>query len=196
MSLEFSAFVIAEPSKCTGCRACEVACFAGHRATAISKTARTVGTVICPVIPRLYLTRKGTGETGRCMPVQCHHCEDAPCMRSCQTGALSRVDGAVVLDERKCIGCKNCAVACPFGAVEVFSRDEITQAADGKVCCYTEALKTPKLVFKCDLCVTTSEGTPACVKTCPNEALRLVDPATELESKRIAAVEAADLCTK
>lgn len=51
------------------------------------------------------------------MPVQCRHCEDAPCLKVCPVQAISQVDGAVQLNEGLCIGCNLCAVACPFGAI-------------------------------------------------------------------------------
>jgi electron transport protein HydN len=170
MSAEQSLFVLADSEKCTGCRACELACFAGHQC----KKTQTVGTITTPVTPRLYLAR--TEE--RCMPIQCHHCEDAPCIKSCLCGALTRKDGVVQIESRRCIGCRNCAIACPFGAVQVYSPAQLP--GTGSSCC------VPKLVFKCDLC--TGEKQPACVATCPNEALRLVDPASEIDSKRIAAL--------
>jgi electron transport protein HydN len=128
------------------------------------------------VIPRLYLAKNG----GICMPVQCHHCEDAPCKKSCLTGAIERKDGVVVIDERKCIGCRNCAISCPFGAIEVFTLCEANAFAAEKA--------TARIVFKCDLCI--GETEPACVKTCPNEALRIVDAQSEIVDKRINAVNA------
>ncbi|MDR3356394.1 MAG: 4Fe-4S dicluster domain-containing protein [Spirochaetaceae bacterium] len=177
MSVKQSFFVLADTEKCTGCRACELACFAGHQ----KRKPVTVGNITSPVTPRLYLTR---GET-LCMPVQCHHCEDAPCLRSCLTGAIKRQDGVVVLDPHRCIGCRNCAMACPFGAVHVFSGEEVTENTES--CC------TKKLVYKCDLCIDAEE--PACAANCPNKALRLVDPAAEITEKRIAAINAMGVFT-
>jgi electron transport protein HydN len=175
MSVQQTSFVLADAGKCTGCRACEVACFAGHSAA----QGKTIGTITTPVTPRLYLAR---GE-GVCMPIQCHHCEGAPCLRSCLTGAIERKDGTVVINERKCIGCRNCAIACPFGAIEVFTKDELGVA--GKV--------TPKIVFKCDLCIDNKE--PQCVKVCPNEAIRLVNPEDEILEKRVNAINAFEAFT-
>jgi electron transport protein HydN len=172
MSVKQSFFVLADTEKCTGCRACELACFAGHQ----KRKPATIGNITSAVIPRLYLTR----EKSLCMPVQCHHCEDAPCLRSCLTGAITRQNGVVVLDPRRCIGCRNCALACPFGAVQVFSDAGIPENA-GEDC-------SKKLVYKCDLCVDAKE--PACAANCPNKALRLVDPTAEIEEKRIAAINA------
>jgi carbon-monoxide dehydrogenase iron sulfur subunit len=83
--------------------------------------------------------------------VRCQHCEDAPCLDFCLTGAIQRdaATGIVTADEAKCIGCWTCVLACPFGAIQ---RD-------------TERGR----VVKCDLCA--GKEVPACVSNCPNEAL-------------------------
>ncbi len=83
--------------------------------------------------------------------VRCHHCDEAPCVYACLTGAITRdhVTGVIKVDEKKCFGCWTCIVVCPFGAI---SRD-------------TEQKK----VLKCDLCE--GEGIPVCITNCPNEAL-------------------------
>jgi electron transport protein HydN len=178
MSVQQSSFVLADPGKCSGCRACEVACFAGHR----PQQGKTIGTVTSPVTPRLFVSRNFDDKgIGKCMPIQCHHCEDAPCLKACVAGAIERKDGVVFINERKCIGCRNCALACPFGAVQVFSREELSVQKTAKVA---------SLVFKCDLC--RESDSPACVKTCPNEALQIVKPDDAIRDKRIAAISAFD----
>ncbi|MDR3161939.1 MAG: 4Fe-4S dicluster domain-containing protein [Spirochaetaceae bacterium] len=160
MNAEQSFFVLADPEKCTGCRTCEVACFAAHT----KSVAKTVGTISSPVVPRLYIAR---GQRN-VMPVQCHHCENAPCLASCVKGAISKTEaGTVIINERACIGCKNCVMACPFGAIEILVKEE------GGL----------SVANKCDLC--TDNERPACVANCPNQALRLVNPAEEVVAKRI-----------
>ena len=54
MKNKLGSFVVADPSKCTGCRACEVACFTSHNAN--NNVGCTVGTINIPVIPRLMLS--------------------------------------------------------------------------------------------------------------------------------------------
>ena len=112
MKNKLGSFVVADPSKCTGCRACEVACFTSHNAN--NNVGCTVGTINIPVIPRLYLVK----DDAVCMPIQCRHCEDAPCLNTCPVKAISRIDNSVIVDEVKCIGCKTCLLACPFGAID------------------------------------------------------------------------------
>jgi len=93
-------------------------------------------------------------------PKSCLHCEDPPCVPVCPTGASYKraEDGIVLVDYDKCIGCKYCSWACPYGAREL---DEGS-----------------KVMTKCTLCVdrvhsTTlpeAERKPACVLACPTSA--------------------------
>ena len=90
-------------------------------------------------------------------PKSCLHCEEAPCVTVCPTGASFKraEDGIVLVNESTCIGCGLCAWACPYGARE-------KDAAEG-------------VMKKCTLCVdridnqtlAPEERVPACVRTCP-----------------------------
>ena len=89
----------------------------------------------------------------------CFHCNDPACMSACIVGAFRKLeDGPVVYDAWKCMGCRYCMVACPFG-IPQYEYDN---------------LLTPQ-VRKCTLCA--DEGNPqkgkvpACVKICPQEVL-------------------------
>ena len=155
MKNKLGSFVVADPSKCTGCRACEVACFTSHNAN--NNVGCTVGTINIPVIPRLYLVK----DDAVCMPIQCRHCEDAPCLNTCPVKAISRIDNSVIVDEVKCIGCKTCLLACPFGAIDLL------------------------IAYKCDLCK--DKDKLACVNACPNQALKLVTPLEDKKAKNIKA---------
>ena len=179
MKKELGSFVIGDSTKCTGCKACEVACFTVHN-RASNHVACSVGSVTIPVVPRLFLTMFDGG----CMPVQCKHCENAPCMAACTKGAISRIDHQVIVDAEKCIGCKDCMQACPFGAVTL-----LPYAQDGHVVVQSDGDEIRVFAAKCDLCEGL-EGGPACVAVCPHEALRLVDAEAEREEKNIRAAEA------
>jgi sulfite dehydrogenase (quinone) subunit SoeB len=93
-------------------------------------------------------------------PKSCLHCEDPPCVPVCPTGASYKraEDGIVLVDYDKCIGCKYCAWACPYGVRELDERE--------------------KVMKKCTLCVDRiyddalppEERKPACVMACPTSA--------------------------
>lgn len=178
-----NSFVIANSNKCIGCKACEVACFAVHNEN--NNVGATVGTVTTPVISRLYVVK---GENYS-MPIQCRHCEDAPCANVCPVGAIKQENNTIFIDEKACIGCKTCLIACPFGAVDLLPEydngEEVIQAnlkEDGE-----NGLeeKVKIIAYKCDLCK--ENGKPACINACPQKALTLVTPAKEKKSRNIAA---------
>jgi Fe-S-cluster-containing dehydrogenase component len=93
-------------------------------------------------------------------PKSCLHCEDPPCVPVCPTGASYKraEDGIVLVDPDKCIGCKYCAWACPYGVRELDEKRQV--------------------MTKCTLCVdrlydvglTPAERRPACVSACPTNA--------------------------
>ncbi len=93
-------------------------------------------------------------------PKSCLHCEAPPCVPVCPTGASYKraEDGIVLIDYDKCIGCKYCAWACPYGAREVDGQQQVMK--------------------KCTLCVDRidnvqlpeNERKPACVIACPTSA--------------------------
>lgn len=180
MSAELGKYVACDISKCSGCRACELACFTEHNKE-LNRVGNTVGTVEVPVSPRLYVTHL-TPEI--CAPIQCKHCEDAPCLNICSKNAISKIDAQVIIDADKCIGCKDCMLACPFGAItltDVFKDGKLVKQSNGE--------NYAKVATKCDLCKDSSGG-PACVRACPNKALSVVDPIECKNDKNVKALEA------
>ena len=135
-------FIAAEAAECIGCHACEIACAVAHNQENWPLSHSDFR-------PRIHVVGKGQAAN----PVACHHCNNAPCVTACPVNALTFQSDSVQLDEQKCIGCKRCAIACPFGVVEMV--DTIAQ--------------------KCDLCNQRSSGTQACIEVCPTQALRLMD---------------------
>lgn len=171
MNKKLNSFVVADPHKCIGCKACELACAVAHD----NNVGKTVGTVETPIMPRLFLVK--TAEVT--MPIQCRHCEDAPCGNACPVGAISQVGNKILVDEDVCVGCKTCMMACPVGAIDL-----VPKYKDGEVViqkglfCETEdgvVEKEVMLAHKCDLCVGQPNG-PACIRVCPEKALELIVP--------------------
>lgn len=170
MKTTLNSFVVADPNKCIGCRACEVACFSVHNSN--NNVSFTVGTVETPIIPRLYLVK----DESFCMPIQCRHCEDAPCANSCPVGAISQENNSINVNEKKCIGCKTCLLACPFGAIDLLPEYENGEAV------IQNNLETEKMTaYKCDLCK--EYGKPACIDACTEKALKLITPVNYKKSR-------------
>lgn len=139
--------LIINPQKCTGCRMCEVACsFQKERASVPSKA-------------RIHVLK--WEKQGLDIPITCFQCTTALCMEACPVSALSRDKeyGSVVVSEEKCIGCKLCVLACPFGGIG-FDMDK------GKA-------------IKCDLC----NGDPRCAKICPTGAIKYTDVTSAIMEK-------------
>ena len=131
-----------DPSRCIGCRACEAACREcdSHKGESM---------VMIDFIDR--------GRSVATQPTVCLHCEEpvAPCAQVCPVMAIQiTADGVVqTADASRCIACRNCVYACPFGVPKMD----------------VEA----RLMKKCNLCYDrTSQGLkPWCAQACPTQAI-------------------------
>ena len=155
--------VLYDATKCIGCRGCQVACKQWNELPAEA----TTNTGTCENPPRMtaYTFTKihftEIENNGKLQWVfnklQCMHCEHPACVEACIVGALEkRADGPVTYDDRKCIGCRYCQVACPFG-IPNFEWD-----------------KPMPWIRKCTFCADRQGAglQPACVTTCPTGALK------------------------
>ena len=139
--------LIHDETKCIGCRACEQACREVNQVPeGVSRLKLNIdGPYHKEDQPYYVFTRDS-----------CQHCQDAPCISVCPTGAAFRDEatGIVDVDPFKCVGCQYCLAACPY---RVRFINPVTKAAD-----------------KCDFCRKTNlaQGKlPACVEACPTGAL-------------------------
>jgi len=96
--------LMVDPERCTGCRLCEITCSVMH--TGVSNPARA----------RIHVIK--WEDQGFYLPMSCRQCEDAACMTVCPKEAIYRDKAIerVMIDDDRCIGCKMCVSACPFGA--------------------------------------------------------------------------------
>ncbi len=113
----------------------------------------------------------------------CNHCENPPCVRVCPTRAtFKREDGIVMMDYHRCIGCRFCMAACPYGARSFNWYDPRKYLSKVNPLYPT---RTKGVVEKCTLCYERlADGkVPACVEACPAKAIifgDLNDPNSEV----------------
>lgn len=152
--------------RCIGCRTCAVSCKMENKvADGIQRmhVLNDAGTTTLDTPSGTY-----PNVMFNWRPVPCQHCQKAPCIEVCPTGATykRKADGVVVVDKDVCIGCGACVGACPYGA-----RTMEEEA---------------KKVDKCELCIhRLSNGVPTtmCQISCPNRAIMvgdLDDPKSEI----------------
>ena len=141
------------------------------------------------------------------LPVACQHCRDAPCVKSCPTGATwTEPDGIVVVDYDWCIGCRCCMSSCPYGARH-FNWGEPSVPSETYNTNTHYLGNRPRgrgVVEKCTFCIQRVRNGryPVCVEVCPVGSRKfgnLLDPASEiryiLEHKRVFVLKA-ELATR
>ena len=153
--------IVVDEQRCLACKQCMLECAMAH-----SSADTLVEAVTCELPPQSRVHVESVGDAA--MPMQCRHCEDAPCMAVCPSGAIYRRDrsGVVLVDQEQCIGCKFCLMACPFGVLAL--------------------ARSGKAVVKCDQCIDRTEAgeDPACVSGCPTGALQFVELDEHLQVRR------------
>jgi len=156
---------------CIGCEYCQRACSATND-VAVDMPWNTVVPSVSSTGRRFYTTRP------------CLHCQEAPCVEVCPVKATYvRPDGIVIMDYDRCIGCRYCQVACPYGA-RMFNWEARGDEPNAYVPTWgiPEVERRPRgVVEKCTFCVhridaalangltpgVQPEATPACVNVCP-----------------------------
>lgn len=136
--------LVIDSRRCIGCHSCTVACRV-HNELPLDMIYNPVTTVgPTGVFPNVHMVH---------VPLLCMHCANPPCVDACPTGASQqRPDGIVWVDEKKCVGCKACVMACPYGA-------RIPNQEKGTV-------------QKCNFCKERVDESlrPYCVETCHQKA--------------------------
>jgi len=103
----------------------------------------------------------------------CNHCTNAPCVRVCPTQATwKRYDGIVMMDMHRCIGCRYCLVACPYGA-RSFNFENPVPHIDKATFNHSYPTRMKGVVEKCDFCAERlARGQePACVEACKKKGV-------------------------
>ena len=129
---------------CLGCHLCEYNCAFANSTSGKPNMALALKDLV--INPRIRIEQKGNIS----FAVSCRHCTEPLCVKSCISGALTKENGLISIDQNKCVGCFTCIMTCPYGAISVGENGAVQ---------------------KCELCTKNKSGTPACVAGCPNKAI-------------------------
>ncbi|HEX8939769.1 MAG TPA: 4Fe-4S dicluster domain-containing protein [Candidatus Limnocylindrales bacterium] len=119
------------------------------------------------------------------VPLSCQHCDNAPCTKVCPVGATYHGEGGLVLmDQERCIGCRYCMIACPYG-VRVFNWGRAERPAVGET--GMVAARPVGTMEKCTMCLHRLHDAqvPSCVWSCPAGARifgDLADPSSRVST--------------
>jgi Fe-S-cluster-containing hydrogenase component 2 len=133
------------PEKCSGCRQCSISCSLNKLGECNPKKGAI--NILRDEFERYEIQ------------FVCLQCEEPECTTVCMKSAIAKgEDGIVRVDKDKCIGCRMCVVACPYGAITSFEGN----------------------IIKCDLC----DGDPVCIKYCSTDAVVYEEESDELVDRR------------
>lgn len=149
--------ILIDLTRCTGCQSCALACKEANDRPHPNTVPITLDTDSYSYVEERQIENSVGGMETVNIKHQCMHCLHPACVSACTVGALRKTaEGPVVYDSEKCIGCRYCQYACPFG-----------------VPCY-EWENPLGLIHKCQMCASrlAEDEKPACIAACPNGALR------------------------
>ncbi len=182
--------MVIDPGKCLkedGCTDCIAACNKTHNVPQFTEEVHEVKWIWNEPFDKAFPDQQSpyteAALKGRLVPVLCNHCDNPPCVRVCPTKATwKRQDGIVMMDWHRCIGCRYCVAACPYGSRSFNWLDPRPHIKELNLDFPT---RTKGVVEKCNLCEERlAKGEqPACVVGCPEKALvfgNLEDPKSEV----------------
>jgi len=193
--------MVIDLDRCTGCEACVVACRAENNVPTVGEAECEKGRMMSWIRVERYWEGEFPDVKARFMPVLCQHCEKAPCEPVCPVYATyHNPEGLNVQVYNRCIGTRFCANACPY-TVRYFNWFDyawdppLDRQLNPEV-----SVRSRGMMEKCTFClqrirskeaqakaekrtVADGEVQPACVQSCPSEAMYfgdLDDPASQV----------------
>lgn len=151
--------MVIDLAKCKNARKCVDACQEGHM---LPKDHEWI---------QIYLLQDSDKSAKYWFPRPCYHCDSPLCVSVCPVGATyKREDGIVIVNSKRCIGCKFCMTACPYSARVFHWKDPEAHVPEDHV--YDPELNVPPVegtVGKCVFCADRLRDNelPRCVKACP-----------------------------
>jgi molybdopterin-containing oxidoreductase family iron-sulfur binding subunit len=158
-----------------GCRDCIAACHEAHNVPDLGHEKHEVKWIwkepYAEAFPNQHHDHMPHHMQHEATLVFCNHCDEPPCTRVCPTQATwKREDGIVMMDWHRCIGCRYCIVACPYGSRSFNWRDPRPYIEEIRPDFPT---RSRGVVEKCTFCdERLSKGRlPACVEACTTRCL-------------------------
>jgi Fe-S-cluster-containing dehydrogenase component len=163
----------------TGCTQCIDACHQYHNVPDIQDSAHEIKWIWKEAFQLAFPSDHNEYQASKIsdiqVPLLCNHCANPPCVRVCPTQATwKREDGIVMMDWHRCIGCRYCMAACPYGSRSFNWTDPRKNLARQNPDFPT---RTKGVVEKCTFCESRlAKGQqPACVEACPQKAMLFGD---------------------
>lgn len=165
------AFLV-DTTKCIGCKACQVACKQWNNLPAEEAVLsfnqeytypKTLTAVTFNHVIFSEIENADSRIQWQMMHKKCFHCEIPNCLTVCPAGAIYKDDYWVVIDQAKCIGCKECVNACIYNVPHV-SESDYHEFGTGMFIAKNKA-------YKCHACRVKVRDIPACVSACPSDAI-------------------------
>jgi menaquinone reductase, iron-sulfur cluster-binding subunit len=184
--------MVIDLDRCTGCQACVVACQAENNVPAVGPAESARGRAIAwmEILDGTPAADHGEshvpGGAEGFIPRPCFHCDDPPCVQVCPVDATNRTpEGVVTQVYTRCIGCRYCMIACPFGA-KFFNWGQYQR--EGRQGNPDVSVRPKGVVEKCTFChhrlqrarerarferraMGPEEYVPACAEVCPPRAI-------------------------
>jgi len=160
--------VLVDMTRCVGCRSCEAACNKEQNLPEPDKSfddfsvfdERPHGHYRRPTEKSYTVVNRYDQDGGDPVyrKIQCNHCNEPACLTSCFVNAYTKTpEGAVIYNDKVCVGCRNCMIACPFGIPGYSYSSAINPIIKKCIFCYDTRLKNGQ--------------TPACVEACPQQVM-------------------------